>query len=204
MVQKANWIAAGNAGKGGDAMVIFDYNNNDTSNAEITLVDSLVRSKTGYVSNVVFRNYPKLDFIDLCLVNCEFVNCKFISAYDGTVLKCTFDNFDSLFATRTEITDCTFRNLHCDHEGAVFLEDSTMALCSIQDSEFTNNAYFCEGLDDSHVGYCTIDNCSTERQDHQLFYGYRVVKKGFKKVAVEQDIVDSVTKDNLKQVKYIG
>lgn len=200
---KNNWVAAGNVDKGGDAMMVFDYNNNDKGNGEITFTDSLVKSETGYVSNAVFLNYPKLDFIDLRLVNCQFINCNHIGVYDEKMMNCTFDNIETLFATRMEISGCTFRNLHCDRD-TVFLEDSKLDMCQICDSEFINDAYFCEGMDSSRVSFCTVENCKTDRQDRQLFRGFREVRRLFKKVEVEQDIVDIATKNSLKNVIYIG
>lgn len=186
-------------------MTVFEWKDEKRNNQDgIVIEEGFIKCLDGYVSNVVFRNYPKLEIFDLRLSNCEFVNCGFISVYDGLLMDCKFHNIDTLSSTRSDVVHSTFQNLQCNNEAAIFMEDCQMANCQIRDVELTNDAYLCQGVGDVQIKHCDIRNCVTDRRDRKVFCGIQLKKGFFKSREKECEIVDEFTCTGLDQVKYIG
>lgn len=186
-------------------MLLFEWKNkrvNDNQDG-IAIENGYVRCPEDYVAKAVFRNFPKLEFNNIRLINCVFVNCDYIQIDDGLLMDCSFNRINSLFACRSDIVHCKFEHLKCDSDFLITMEDCEMTQCLFRDVELRNDAYLCEGVDKVEVKNCVFRDCSTTRGDRKMFHGIRLGKGLFKRKA-EIEILDERTCKGLHQVKHIG
>ena len=138
-------------------------------------------SENGLCESVIFRNFPQLYADEIRFKDCVFENCGDIHLFEGLFIGCKFRDIGTVFVTRSDITDSKFCDIKCDWDCFISAEDCRISHCSFENIELLEDAYICSGIGDVSADHCTFKNCSTDREDRELFYAEETVGKVFKK-----------------------
>lgn len=190
---------------GGDAMIIFDYNDHseNPNSFGVQVRDERLESPVKDVHEVIFRNYPMLRIYNFRLRNCRFENCTYISLSDSMLTDCHMENVDTLGADDSQIVGCVMEHLRCDNDCLVSMEDSEICGCTFRDAEMRNGAHLICGINASRVESCVFEDCRTDRADMELIRGEEITGKWHLK-SRPSNIVDRKSCVGLDEVKYIG
>ena len=125
------------------------------------------------------------------LESCIFLHCRMITASDGGILHCKFDQVNKVYSYG-DISHCQFANISCDQDTVITLEDGTISYCTFDGVDLRNGAYLIEATGDVWIEYSDFKNCHTDRMDGELIHCEEVSGRIVKK-RKEFDIVDNST-----------
>ena len=116
------------------------------------------------------ENFPSLTVGNAHLTDCIFVNCGRITLEDGTAVKCSFMETETILLNNVKVYDSVFMDLHCEQGGFVIgMEDSTLSGCKFRNIRLENDNYLADGAGDCLIEKCSFEKISTDREDRELF-----------------------------------
>ena len=157
--------------------MIFDWKNNkDEALANgiyertiLSVTDLMMGTADKLVAHHTFRNFDKLEFEEGTLIlNCTFEDCGDITFDECRIESCTFARLNTVFFIRCGVTNSTFRELVCDNDMVVSLEDAEVSHCTFEDVELREGAYLCDGVGSSWIQHSRFSDVRTDREDKEI------------------------------------
>ena len=170
--------------------MIFDWKNNKgealkngiCENQAYGVCLTTMHAANKVVSNHTFRNFEQLGFEEGTLIEgCVFEDCDNITFEECRIDGCIFKNIDTIFADDSNFTNSQFRELVCDNDMIISLEDSEISHCSFDDVELRDDSYLCDGVGDSWIEHSNFSHIRTSREDKEIIICEETVGKIFKK-----------------------
>lgn len=170
--------------------MIFDWKSNkddalQNGNSEKQIFSTTqvtMCSKNKVVSNHTFRNFDKLEFEEGMLIkDCVFEDCGNITFDECRIDNCTFKNISTIFSVRSNFTNSEFRELICDNDMIISLEDSEISHCSFYKVELREDSYLCDGVGTSWIEHSKFSHIRTSREDKEIIICEETVGKIFKR-----------------------
>lgn len=170
--------------------MIFDWKNNKQEalkngicEEQIFSVTRIVMKATdGVVAHHTFRNFEKLEFEEGTRIeDCVFEDCGDITFDECKVDDCSFSRIETIFSARSNFTNSQFKELVCDNDMIISLEDSEISHCSFDDVELREDSYLCDGVGTSWIEHSSFSNIRTSREDKEIIICEETVGKIFKK-----------------------
>ncbi len=170
--------------------MIFDWKNskeealaNGIYEKEIfTTIYIMMKATNKVVAHHTFRNFEKLEFEEGTLIeDCVFEDCGTITFDECRIENCSFARIDTIFSTRSNFTNSNFRELVCENDMVISLEDSEISHCSFEDVELREDSYLCDGVGTSWIEHSSFSNIRTSREDKEIIICEETVGKNFKR-----------------------
>lgn len=170
--------------------MVYDWKNNKDDALKNGIYEkkiySVVRitmaAENKVVAHHTFRNFEHLDFEEGTLIeDCIFENCGSISFDECRIDGCTFTHVDTIFTVHSNITNSQFKELVCDNDMIISLEDSEISYCNFDDIELCNDSYLCDGVGTSLIEHSSFSHIRTSREDKEIIICEETVGKIFKK-----------------------
>ena len=134
------------------------------------------------VAHHTFRNFDKLEFEEGTLIeDCVFEDCGTITFDECRIENCSFTRIDTIFSTRSNFTNSHFKELVCESDMVISLEDSEISHCSFEDVELREDSNLCDGVGTSWFEHSSFSNIRTSREDKEIIICEETVGKIFKR-----------------------
>lgn len=169
--------------------MIFDWKNNKEEALQNGICEKQIFSDScitmcandNLISNHTFRNFEKLEFEEGTLIeNCVFEDCGNITFDECRIDNCTFKKISTIFSVQSNFTNSEFRELVCNNDMIISLEDSEVSHCSFNEIELRKNSYLCDGVGTSWIEYSNFSRIRTSREDREIIICEEMVGKIFK------------------------
>lgn len=170
--------------------MIFDWKNNKDDALQNGISEKQIFSttritmcpKNKVVSNHTFRNFEQLEFEEGTLVkDCVFEDCGDITFDECRIDNCIFKNITTIFSVRSNFTNSEFRELICDNDMIISLEDSEISHCNFYEVELREDSYLCDGVGTSWIEYSKFSHIRTSREDKEIIICEETIGKIFKR-----------------------
>lgn len=170
--------------------MIFDLKNNKQEAMKNGICEEQIFSVTrfvmkatdGIVAHHTFRNFEKLEFEEGTRIeDCVFEDCGDISFDECKINACCFSRINAIFSVRSNFTNSQFKELVCDNDMIISLEDSEISHCSFYDVELREDSYICDGVGTSWIEHSSFSRIRTSREDKEIIICEETVGKIFKK-----------------------
>ena len=190
--------------------MIFDWKNNKEEAMEngiyveeiINIPRIVMSASEEVICGHTFRNFDTITFEEgTNIENCVFEDCGEINFNECEVDKCSFSKIDTIFAYDSNFTNSSFKELVCDNDMIISLEDSKISYCSFEDVELREESYLCEGVGESLIEHSSFSDIRTSREDKEIVVGEETVGKIFK-YKVQISIIDEESCIGLENISY--
>ena len=178
--------------------MVFDWKNNKEEAlangiCEVQIFSNtriVMKTPNTVVSHHTFRNFDKLAFEEgTLIIDCVFEDCGSIAFDECRIDSCSFVRIDNIFSARSHFTNSKFKELACENDMIISLEDSEISHCSFENVELREDSYLCDGVGTSWIEYSDFSNIRTSREDKEIVICEETVGKIFKRKQ-QFDIVD--------------
>lgn len=170
--------------------MLFDWKNNKDEALEngireekvLTTTYIMMNAPNKVVAHHTFRNFDKLDFEEGTLIeDCVFEDCGTISFDECRIENCSFVRVDTIFSARSNFTNSKFKELVCENDMVISLEDSEISHCRFEDVELREDSYLCDGIGTTWIEHSSFSNIRTSREDKEIIICEETVGKIFKR-----------------------
>lgn len=160
-----------------------------------------VVGENGYGRGACFRNFPHLRVKGLHLLDCTFENCGKVEFDECDVINCTFRAVERIEAMESKFTHCTFEELKGDGESIMDLDETVIRKSTFRNIALCGEAYLCESDFESTVEECDFRDCSTDREDLELFFCLLETGVIFRR---KKEVSIALSCTGLDKVRYTG
>lgn len=181
-------------------MTIIDYKKGGLteSGVGLKLENGILRAQVGYVSDLQFRNFPKMKATGLHFVNCGFESCSKLDFTECDLVECSFRETTEIVADECKFVQCNFSDICTSDFAPLEIWDTKLQRCRFRNIELREENYLCDANPGCQVEECMFEGCWTDRVDLELFLCEESVG-GLIKRKKQYNILDDVTERNALQ-----
>ena len=110
-----------------------------------------------------------------------FEDCGDITFDECKIESCYFSRIETISFVRSNISNSQFKELVCDNDMIISLEDSEISHCSFYDVELREGSYLCNGTGTSWIEHSRFSRIRSSREDKEIIICEETVGKIFKK-----------------------